>query len=168
MLADPTETLVLGIRACSQGEWRDGLTHLSRLEHHQAQNGELPGLFYSYLGHAVARCEGRKQEGLAMCLHAVELQPFQPLNYLNLARSYLLVRNRREAVRTLRRGLALDPSHRGLLGFQRELGVRRRRPIRFLSRGNPLNRLLGRLRGGWRERRRALRRQKEEEAALSL
>ena len=145
MLADPKETLVLGIRACARGEWRDGLTHLSRLEHATAHNGQLPGLFYSYLGHAVARCEGRKQDGLSMCLHAVEIEPFQPVNYLNLARSHLLARNREEAIGALRRGLALDPDHRGLLSLRRRLGVRRRRPIRFLVRSSWLNRFLGQL-----------------------
>ena len=160
MLANPTETLVLGIRACSEGEWRDGLTHLSRLEH---RTDQLPGLFYSYLGHAIARCEGRKQDGLAMCLHAVEIEPFQPANYLNLARSYLLVRNRKEAIRTLRRGLALDSDHRGLLAFHRRLGIRRRRPIRFLARANSFNRLLGQVKAKSRVQRKAFRRKRSAE-----
>lgn len=157
MLTNPKETLVLGIRACAQGEWRDGLTHLSRLEHWANRNDELPGLFYSYLGHAIARCEGRKKDGLSMCLHAVEIEPFQPVNYLNLARSYLLLRDRRAAIRALRSGLALDPAHRGLLGFQGELGVRRRRPLRFLTRANRLNRLLGQVRSRATLRRKAAR-----------
>lgn len=168
MPADPTETLVLGIRACSQGEWRDGLTHLSRLEHQHANKSQLPGLFYSYLGHAVARCEGRKEDGLAMCLHAVEIQPFQPLNYLNLARSYLLARNRRMAIRTLRRGLALDPDHRGLLAFQSRLGIRHRRPLRFLARANRFNRFLGQLRARSRARLEAFRRKQRAEEVARL
>jgi len=162
------ETLVLGIRACSQGEWRDGLTLLSRFEHRGAHNGQLPGLFYSYLGHAMARCEGRKEDGLAMCLHAVEIQPFQPVNYLNLARSYLLARNRQEATLALLRGLALDPDHRGLLAFQRRLGIRRRRPLRFLARANRFNRLLGQLRASSRARREAFRRKRKTEEVARL
>lgn len=165
MPADSTDTLVLGIRACTQGEWRDGLTYLSQLDQ-KALEGQLPGLFYSYFGHAVARCEGRKQDGLAMCLHAVEIQPFQPENYLNLARSYLLVRERRKAIHALRRGLTFNPSHSGLLAFQRQLGIRRRRPIRFLARDNPFNRLLGRLRARWRAWLKTLRQKQDAEEDL--
>lgn len=154
---DPTQILVRGIRACQQGEWRDGLTLLSWLEHNETYSGELPGMFYSYLGHAVARCEGRKQDGIAMCRHAVEIEPFLPVNYLNLARTHLLARERREALAALRQGLALDPEHRGLLGLHRQLGIRRRRPIAFLARSSWPNRVLGRLRaahGGQRPKQR--------------
>lgn len=152
MPADPNQTLVLGIRACSEGEWRDGLTYLSQLEHQGSGDNSLPSRFYSYFGHAVARCEGRRRDGIAMCLHAVEREPFQPVNYLNLARSYLLVRNRRKAMEALQRGLAIDATHRGLLHLRRELGLRRRRPIPFLARENRLNRFLGLLRADLKSR----------------
>lgn len=152
MLTNPTQTLHLGIRACSQGEWSTGLAHLSCLEHWaDTHRGQVPGLFYSYLGHAAARCSGRKVEGLEMCLYAIEIEPGQPMNYLNLARFYILGHDRPQAVHTLRRGLALDPEHEGLLSFQRTLGVRRPPVIPFLSREHPLNCLLGR----WRTRRSA-------------
>ncbi|MFQ5528639.1 MAG: hypothetical protein ACE5GX_20590 [Thermoanaerobaculia bacterium] len=142
------------------------MTQLSRLEHREVDNGQLPGFFYSYLGHAVARCEGRKEDGLAMCLHAVEIEPFQPVNYLNLARTYLLVRDRRMAVQALRRGLAIDPTHRGLRALQSRLGIRRQPPVALLARDSPINRLLGHARTNLRARYKALGRKQSTEAPL--
>ncbi len=150
---NPSKTLHRGIRACRESNWREGHTELTRLAQQEEGHGKLPGLFYSFLGQAMARCEGRRREGLELCLHAVELDPFQPENYLNLAEVYLLARNKRGALRALERGLRVDPSHSRLLEVGRELGVRRRPPIRFLGRRNPLNRCVGLLRnrvlGAW-------------------
>ncbi len=154
---NPANTFRRGIRACREGNWREGHTELTRLAQQEERHHKLPGLFYSYLGQAMARCEGRRREGLDLCLHAVEQEPFQPENYLNLAEVYLLLRNRRGALRALNKGLHLDPDHTRLLEVGRTLGLRRKPPIRFLERGNPLNRFLGllssRLRAGFRVRR---------------
>jgi len=150
---DPSKTLVRGVRACRAGDWWEGHDALTRLAQQEERYRKLPGLFYSYLGQAMARCEGRRREGLDLCLHAVEIEPFQPENYVNLAEVYVMLRNKRGALRAVDRGLRVDPSHQGLLRVARSLGDRRRPPIPFLSRSNPLNRNLGlmssRLRYGW-------------------
>jgi len=126
---------------------------LTRLAQQEERHGKLPGLFYSYLGQAMARCEGRRREGLDLCLHAIDVEPFQPENYVNLAEVYLILRNKRGALRALARGLRIDPSHRGLLKVGRSIGSRRQPPIPFLGRSNPFNRYLGllnsKLRYGW-------------------
>lgn len=150
---DPSEALYRGIRACREGDWRQGHTELTRLAQQEEGRGKLPPLFYSFLGQAMARCEGRRREGLDLCLHAVQLDPFQPENHLNLAEVYLLARNKRGALRALERGLQVDPSHERLQEVCRVLGLRRRPPLPFLGRRNLLNRGLGLLRskllGGW-------------------
>lgn len=139
----PAELLRDGLLSCRAGDWRSGLDRLTRLA--QLAEGEqpLPSLFYSYLGVAMARCEGRKQEGLELCRYAVKLGPAEPENRLNLARIYLLQRNRRQAVKQLHVGLRLDPSDRRLRAFQDEIGKRRPIPIRFLDRDNFLNVWIG-------------------------
>lgn len=163
---DPTEALREGIRACRQGNWRAGLRLLTPLAQQEAKAGTLPGFFYAYLGHAIARCEGRRHVGLELCRHAVELQPFQPVNHLNLARTYLLIGNRRLALRSLKKGLAIDSTHRELLELSREMGVRRRPPIPFLPRENPLNRWLGKLTYWFRRQEEEARKRQQEEAKL--
>jgi len=165
---EAAETLRRGIRACREERWREGFDELTRLARERESEGGLPGLFYAYLGQAIARCEGRKHEGLELCRHAVTIEPFRPENYLNLAQLYLMVGNRRGALRALRDGLALDSDHRGLLELQSKLGVRRRPPIPFLSRTNPLNVLIGQLRHRLETSAAERRKARDEEAALEL
>ncbi len=141
---DPSETLIQGIRLCRSGEWREGLAQLRLLT--PGRNGSLPGIYFSYLGLAIARCDGDKRDGLRLCRHGVSEQPFEPDNHMNLAKCYLLLRKRRPAVLALQRGLALNPSHRGLVQLARRMGVRSRPPLPFLDRSHPLNRTFGRLR----------------------
>jgi tetratricopeptide (TPR) repeat protein len=153
ILVDPTQALSRGLRACRAGNWWEGHGELTRLAQQEERNGNLPGVFYSYLGQAMARCEGRRREGLDLCLHAIAIDPFQPENYLNLAEAYLMLRNRRGALRALARGLRIDPSNERLLEAGRKLGERRRLALPFLSRGHLVNRCVGllssRLRRRW-------------------
>lgn len=165
---DAAEALRRGIRACREERWREGFDELTRLARERESEGGLPGLFYGYLGQAIARCEGRKHEGLELCRHAVQVEPFRPENHLNLAQLYLMVGNRRGALRSLRDGLALDSDHRGLLELQKRMGVRRRPPIPFLARTNPLNVILGQVRHRAESSAAERRRQREEEARLEL
>jgi hypothetical protein len=71
---------------------------------------------------------------------------YQPENYLNLARTHLLAKDRLAACDTVFRGLRIDPTHPGLLQLLQELGQRRPPVFPFLSRRSLLNRLAGRFR----------------------
>lgn len=142
---DPAATLKRGIRLCRVGSWWNGLQVLTELGQQVEKGGKLPGYYYSYLGQAMARCQGRKREGIDLCRHAVRIQPLQPENHLNLAYTYLIVHKRKAAFRAMRKGLAIDPDHRGLLELSRRLGMRRRPPIPLLSRSSLPNRAIGRL-----------------------
>jgi hypothetical protein len=79
-----------GIALCREGSWRQGLDILRRVAAHDDRQGDLPGLFYSYLGFGIARFDRRVREGLQLCEHAVKREFYQPENYLNLARTELL------------------------------------------------------------------------------
>lgn len=159
-----TQILRDGIRSCRQGRWREGLRYLNTLAQGEEKHGKLPGVFYSYLGHAIARCEGRKRDGLELCRHAVSIQSYRPENYLNLAHVYLMIGNRRLAYRNMNNGLALDPSHSGLLRLARQMGIRQAPVLPFLSRSNPLNHFLGQIRAHFREERAKSLRRKAEKA----
>ncbi len=143
--ADSIETiLVRAVELCRRDEWVKALPLLKQVQ--ESGRSGLPPLFYSYLGHAIARVERRVPDGLQLCQQAVKMEFYQPDNYLNLARTQLLAEEKGAAVRAMQKGLKLDPKHRGLLALQRELGVRQSPVLPFLSRGNVLNQLLGRLR----------------------
>ena len=167
----PSETLRLGIRSCREGNWREGLTRLNLLAQREDRHGNLPGFFYGYLGQAIARCEGRKRVGLELCLHAVERDPFRPESYFNLASVYLIIGNRRAAIRALNSGLALAPEHPALLELQESIGTRRPPVLRFLSRDHLLNDWLGHVTWWLRthhEAARLRREEKREERRLDL
>lgn len=165
--SSPADLLREGLVACRGGDWRRGLDQLGRLTQ-IAEGGEpLPSVVYSYLGVAMARCEGRKEEGLELCRYAVKLAPAEPENRLNLARGYLILRNRRQAVKQLYVGLRLDPSDRRLRAFQEEIGRRRPVPIRFLRRDNLLNVWIGWLTYQLERKRREREERKREEAEIA-
>jgi tetratricopeptide (TPR) repeat protein len=135
-----------GLDACRRGNWQAGLPVLAQAAEKDPRGRALPGLVYSYLGYGIALREHRVQDGLKLCQHAVKLEFYQAENYLNLARTLLLSGNRRAAVRALEDGLQVEPDNPELLKLQGEMGTRRAPVLPFLSRSNPVNLLLGKLR----------------------
>lgn len=135
-----------GIEKCREGDWKDGMSWLGMAANADVGKNELPSLFYAYLGYGVARYQGKPRDGLRLCRHALELEFYQPENYLFLARTHSLLGDRRAAIDVLDRGLQVDPTHHDLLRLRTELGQRKRPVLPFLTRHNPLNRLLGQLR----------------------
>ncbi|MEZ5331700.1 MAG: hypothetical protein R2991_06530 [Thermoanaerobaculia bacterium] len=135
----------LGIQLCRKGDWVAGVHHLA-LAVENAQGEELPSQSYSFLGYGIAQTQRRHKDGLDLCRHALRLSFTEPDNHLNLARLYILMGNRRQAIRAVGEGLTLNPKHGPLLALYREMGIRREPVLGFLSRNNFLNRLLGRLR----------------------
>lgn len=130
---------------CRHGKWDLGLTDLGKLAENDTQ-GDLPSVFYSYLGYGIALRERRIREGLRLCQHAIKIEFYQPENYLNLARTHLLAENRKKAYEAVTKGLKIDRGHRGLRTLLTEMGARKRPVLPFLSRDNFFNRLLGRIR----------------------
>lgn len=128
------------------GRWEQGLPLLSQLVDSDRTGERLPGIVYSYFGYGLARFRGNAREGLHFCQQAIRLEFYEPDNYLNLARVQLVLGDRAGAVLAIRRGLAVDPEHVALADLHANMGVRRPPVIRALSRANPLNRALGKLR----------------------
>lgn len=138
-----------GLECCRRDDWNEGLLYLGQLaEADRSDRGsmELPGLFYSYLGYGIARCQGKVKEGLKLCQHAIKVEFYEAENYVNLARTCLLAKDRSGAVRAVREGLKVDRQSLELQALYRELGIRREPVLGFLSRTHPLNMLLGRIR----------------------
>jgi tetratricopeptide (TPR) repeat protein len=142
-----TDAMRDAIERCRRGGWREGLPALARIAEQEARPGTLPALVYSYLGYGIALRQQRISEGLKLCQHAVKMEFYQAENYLNLARTLLLAGQRRPAVRAVADGLKVEPDNEQLLELQQhELGLRQRPVLSFLSRSNPINSLLGRIR----------------------
>jgi predicted Zn-dependent protease len=141
-----TDAMRDAIERCRRGGWREGLPALARIAEQETRPGALPALVYSYLGYGIALRQQRLSEGLKLCQHAVKMEFYQAENFLNLARTLVLGGHRRAAVRALADGLKIEPDNEQLLELQHEMGLRKRPVLSFLSRSNPINSLLGRLR----------------------
>jgi hypothetical protein len=154
-----------GINLCRDEKWHEAYGALIRVAQSVERRGNLPGLFYSYLGLAMAHCDGRRHEPIELCRYALRVQPEQPENYLNLASLYLILGRRESAVRLVGHGLQVRPGHRRLQELEQQLG--RRQPLAFpaLSRRHPLNTVPGRVRA-WARRRRLRAEERREEIAL--
>lgn len=107
----------------------------------------------SWFGVTLVLVERNSALGLSLCDQAVRPGP-DPELLLNLARVHLALNSRERAVRAIARGLAFAPDEPSLLAAQEAMGARRAPVLPLLSRGNPLNRLLGRLRHRWSRRHR--------------
>lgn len=92
------------------------------------------------------------EQARSLCEQAMRRAGDDPEPYLDLARIYLGVGRRAEALRFLRRGRMVDPSHPVLARMLAELGTRRSPMIPFLPRRHPLNRWLGGLQARFRDR----------------
>lgn len=139
-------TIETAVEICRQGDWQNGLQLLGKASRRAGEGDELPAVFYSYTGFGVARHQRQLAEGERLCRHAVRLDPSDPEHLLLLAEVCLLRRKRKAAVDAILKGLRIDPNDPLLRRLQKRIGYRRPPVIRFLSRDNPLNWLLGRRR----------------------
>ena len=106
----------------------------------------------SYYGCLIAVVANDPREGIRTCREAIagvrDSLPFGsefffPVFYLNLGRAYLKGNLKAEAVDAFHEGLINDPENHDLLWELRKLGRRKRPPIPFLRRGNPVNKYIG-------------------------
>lgn len=146
--AEPAELLRQGILACRRERWHEGYDLLARAARSVSRQTDLPPRLFSFLGVAMARCEGRRKEGLELCRYAVSREPREPESLLNLATVCLMLGRRKAALKALDRGLSVAPLHEELGGLRESLGRRRSPPLSFLPRTHPINVLVGRVRHG--------------------
>lgn len=142
----PAELAWRGIELCRNGKWNDGLYWLSLAAEADAKTSELPGLLFSYLGCAIAKVQGSRDEGIRVAKLGVDLDIHQPESYCLLAETHLTCGDRRSAIGVIEQGLLVDAGNPELAKLKARLGVRRRPVLRFLPRRHFLNRWLGKLR----------------------
>jgi tetratricopeptide (TPR) repeat protein len=110
----------------------------------------------SYYGCLIAIVENNPKEGIAICENSLEAldtampygsEFFYPVFYLNLGRAYLKGGKKPEAIKAFQQGLKSDPGNNDILWEMRKLGPRKKPPVSFLKRGNPINKYIGLLLG---------------------
>lgn len=98
----------------------------------------------SYLGLARVKMKA-VEEGLELCRQAVRKKPFNEDLLYNLGQAYRMAGNRNEARKTFLLGAKGCDDTQRFLNALKEMGVRRKPVIPFLSRDNVLNRWLGKI-----------------------
>ena len=108
----------------------------------------------AYYGCLEAIVNKKYRFGINMCKKAMSLlekkvpfgeEFFYPIFYLNLGRAYLASGKRKDAVAAFKKGLETDTGNSDLLMELSMLGVRKKSPVTFLSRSNPINKYIGML-----------------------
>jgi tetratricopeptide (TPR) repeat protein len=106
----------------------------------------------SWYGLTLVLVERNSNLGIVLVDEALRAAGPDPELLLNSARVHLALNQRERAARAVTRGLELWPEDACLLAARAAMGTRRTPVIPFLSRSNPLNKVLGRLRHRWAQR----------------
>lgn len=109
----------------------------------------------SWYGLTLVLVEKNSILGMVLVDEAVRNSRPDPELIINQSQVAMSLGQRIRAVRALERGLAMYPGHPELVAAREALGRRHRPALPFLSRGNWMNRLLGRIHHRWTLRRAA-------------
>lgn len=126
------------------GVFEDYLTVLS--SEGDLQDKRFAAAAFSYYGLCVAMVRRKYADAVKYCNVSVKANFMDPEHRVNLALVYLERDDRKNAVKNLEAGLRLQPSNKRILKIFREIGRRKPVMFSFLSRRNPLNVWIGRLR----------------------
>lgn len=136
--------LLRGKAAVIAEEYMVALNSFAELYSGGYKEGTAEGL--SYYGVAVALVNKKYKDAIELCQKAIKLQFLNPHHYVNLAKVYGAAGHRKKAIQALEQGLSVLPGDRVIVSYWKQLGIRSRPAIPFLSRDNPLNVALGRSR----------------------
>ncbi len=109
----------------------------------------------SYYGWLQAAVDKRYRSGVETCSTAVALVHKQYAKgknvqygpvYLNLVRSYVAAGKKKHAIEALHKGLKYDAGNKELQKELDSMGRRKKEPVPFLDRSNPINKVLGLIR----------------------
>ena len=98
--------------------------------------------WHSYLGYCIAKERGQVKRGTELCLASLAQEPQNPAHYLNLARVHVIAKQKADALRVLREGMAAGGNEE-IATLLAQLGVRKPPVLRFLARDHLLNKWLG-------------------------
>ncbi|MDT8318387.1 MAG: hypothetical protein RQ824_10440 [bacterium] len=97
----------------------------------------------SCLGLAMARAKVDIARAEKLCMEAVKKAPASADFYRSLAEVYLAAGKKAKAIWALKKGLRVDGKKGSIAKELKKFGIRKRPPIPFLSRSNPLNKYIG-------------------------
>ena len=118
-----------------------------------AQHPDDP-LLLSYYGYLQVLVDRKFRSGITACTRAILLlkkdtsfseAELYPVFYLNLGRACIAAGKRKDAIVAFKNGLRYDAGNSDLWEELRNLGVRKKPPLSFLSRSHPINKVVGKI-----------------------
>lgn len=103
-------------------------------------------LYQSYYGLSLVETGRDREGGVDLCRQSVRKLFYRVDPFINLARAYFLIGDRKRAVRALEKGSVLELGDPIVEQLMSELGRRRKPVFPFLRRDHPINRVVGRIR----------------------
>jgi Flp pilus assembly protein TadD len=103
-------------------------------------------LYLSYYGLCLAEVKGEFEHAIGVCERASRARPIDPIINVNLGKVHKMRGDYASAHKTFLKAWAGNKRHPAPATELSRLGIRRPPVIRFLSRSNPCNKYLGRLR----------------------
>ena len=148
LIASAEESFQKGQRALDQGRRREAMALFeAAIELERRLSSQRPQARYlSFYGMCLGLEMNENREALRFCREAVTLEGYNADLRCNLGRVLLAAGRRKEAFESLTRGLHLSQSHAEIVRQIRLMGLRKRPPVPFLARGNPINIFFGRMR----------------------
>jgi len=139
------------VRLAREGGFGDALLlfemYLPLLSSHDEDEKRLLTEASSFCGLCLAMEKHRYAEALEYCNISLKRDILNPDHRANVALVYLERGDRKHAIQHLHEGLRLQANHDRINGILDNIGRRRPPVLKFLSRGHPINRVLGKLRG---------------------
>lgn len=141
------DTFLLACAYLKESNYREALVYFRRLlaAYEEDPSAAVPAELLSYCGLALALGENRISEAVTYCTSAIKKEFYHSEFYVNLARVYLKANRRFSAVDVLNKGLKIDSQNPRILLELQRMGMRRKPLLGFLTRGNVINKFLGRI-----------------------
>lgn len=138
----------LGSGLVREGRYHEALAPLEQALSYSVEEPDAPFLraMRSFYGLTIAITRRDLRRGRKLCEEAVLQGEFDPDVYLNLARVYLRANRKDLAAETIKTAAKLAPRNPSIRRLCEEIGIRREPVFTFLPRGNPLNKIAGRIR----------------------
>jgi tetratricopeptide (TPR) repeat protein len=130
-----------GLAYLAEGEPEEALDAFARADIRTSRDDVYKNKYQSF--HGFLLLQSGHSKGIELCRSAAAQECFDGDVFYNLARAELEISHRREAIQAIRRGLDIDSTHPDLIRLRQRLGVRRNVMFSFLSRDNPINRIIG-------------------------
>ncbi len=132
-----------GDRCACTGDWQTARWYFERADQRAAVDDPHRNLYAA--AHGLSMVHLGDFRGINLCRQAAAEEVFDARVFEQLARAELHLKHRRQACTAIQRGLRIDPGNMLLRTLRKRMGTRRQPVLTFLSRENPLNRMLGRI-----------------------